>query len=145
MIELLIVLVVRLGLIGLGAPIFLALGAGGIPGLWMARGSPAFFSRRVRSSASRAFALSREAISFFRSARPGPLRFARLRRRLQQLVKLALGEARQRPGIVGCIDGIALEKIELPRPFRPFGSKVQAGTGIEGRSWDFGPRCRRMS
>ncbi|EPX76169.1 TRAP transporter large permease [Salipiger mucosus] len=43
MIEPTIVVVVLLGLIGAGAPIFLALGASGLLGLWMARGSIAFF------------------------------------------------------------------------------------------------------
>ncbi|WP_108485035.1 TRAP transporter large permease [Oceaniglobus ichthyenteri] len=43
MIEPIIVVVSLLGLIGLGAPIFLALGASGLLGLYMARGSLAFF------------------------------------------------------------------------------------------------------
>lgn len=43
MIEPIIVVVLLLGLIGFGAPIFLALGVSGLLGLWMARGSMAFF------------------------------------------------------------------------------------------------------
>ena len=43
MIEPIVVVVTLLGLIGLGAPIFLALGASGLLGLYMARGSMAFF------------------------------------------------------------------------------------------------------
>lgn len=43
MIEPIIVLVVLLGLIGIGAPIFLALGAAGMLGLYMARGAMALF------------------------------------------------------------------------------------------------------
>lgn len=43
MIEPIIVVVLLLGLIALGAPIFLALGAAGLTGLYMARGSMAFF------------------------------------------------------------------------------------------------------
>lgn len=43
MIEPVIVVAALLGLIGLGAPIFLALGAAGLLGLYMARGSIAFF------------------------------------------------------------------------------------------------------
>ena len=43
MIEPLIVVIALIGLIGFGAPIFLALGASGLLGLWMARGSIAFF------------------------------------------------------------------------------------------------------
>ncbi len=43
MIEPIIVVVVLLGLIAVGAPIFLALGASGLLGLYMARGSLAFF------------------------------------------------------------------------------------------------------
>ncbi|TMV04238.1 TRAP transporter large permease [Ruegeria sediminis] len=43
MIEPIIVVAVLLGMIGAGAPIFLALGASGLVGLWMARGSMAFF------------------------------------------------------------------------------------------------------
>lgn len=43
MIEPLIVLAVLLGLIGIGAPIFLALGAAGLLGLYMARGAMALF------------------------------------------------------------------------------------------------------
>lgn len=43
MIEPLIVVVLLLGLILLGAPIFLALGAAGLFGLWMARGAMALF------------------------------------------------------------------------------------------------------
>lgn len=43
MIEPVIVVVVLLGLIAVGAPIFLALGASGLVGLYMARGSLAFF------------------------------------------------------------------------------------------------------
>lgn len=43
MIEPVIVVAVLLGLIGVGAPIFLALGAAGLLGLYMARGSLAFF------------------------------------------------------------------------------------------------------
>ncbi|MBB4303758.1 tripartite ATP-independent transporter DctM subunit [Rhodobium orientis] len=43
MIEPILVGVVLIGLIGMGAPIFLALGAGGLFGLWMARGPLAFF------------------------------------------------------------------------------------------------------
>lgn len=43
MLEPLIVVVVLLALIGVGAPIFLALGASGLVGLYMARGSLAFF------------------------------------------------------------------------------------------------------
>ena len=43
MIEPFIVVVILLGLIGIGAPIFLALGASGLVGLYMARGSLAFF------------------------------------------------------------------------------------------------------
>lgn len=43
MIEPLFVLVILLGLIFLGAPIFLALGAAGLTGLWMARGPIALF------------------------------------------------------------------------------------------------------
>ncbi|MGR3493783.1 TRAP transporter large permease [Citreimonas sp.] len=43
MIEPILVVVVLLGLIGAGAPIFLALGASGLLGLYMARGSLAFF------------------------------------------------------------------------------------------------------
>ncbi|MCW2307149.1 TRAP transporter large permease [Rhodobium gokarnense] len=43
MIEPILVAVVLIGLIGMGAPIFLALGASGLIGLWMARGPLAFF------------------------------------------------------------------------------------------------------
>ena len=43
MIEPIVVVLVLLGLIALGAPIFLALGAAGLIGLYMARGSMAFF------------------------------------------------------------------------------------------------------
>ena len=43
MIEPILVVVALLGLIGAGAPIFLALGASGLLGLWMARGPIAFF------------------------------------------------------------------------------------------------------
>ena len=43
MIEPLIVVAALIGMIGLGAPIFLALGASGLLGLYMARGSLAFF------------------------------------------------------------------------------------------------------
>lgn len=43
MIEPLIVVVILLALIGAGAPIFLALGASGLAGLYMARGGMAFF------------------------------------------------------------------------------------------------------
>ncbi|MEN3794279.1 TRAP transporter large permease [Fulvimarina sp. MAC3] len=43
MIEPIIVVLILLGLITLGAPIFLALGAAGLTGLYMARGSMAFF------------------------------------------------------------------------------------------------------
>ncbi|RAH99139.1 permease [Acuticoccus sediminis] len=43
MIEPIIVVAVMLGLIAIGAPIFLALGASGLLGLYMARGSMAFF------------------------------------------------------------------------------------------------------
>ncbi|OWY17669.1 permease [Thioclava sp. JM3] len=43
MIEPVIVVIALIGLIGIGAPIFLALGASGLLGLWMARGSLAFF------------------------------------------------------------------------------------------------------
>ena len=43
MIEPIVVVVLLLGLIGAGAPIFLALGASGLLGLYMARGSMAFF------------------------------------------------------------------------------------------------------
>lgn len=43
MIEPLIVLGILLGLICMGAPIFLALGAAGLTGLWMARGAMALF------------------------------------------------------------------------------------------------------
>jgi len=43
MIEPLIVVVILLTLIGVGAPIFLALGASGLAGLYMARGGMAFF------------------------------------------------------------------------------------------------------
>ncbi|TCP61859.1 tripartite ATP-independent transporter DctM subunit [Rhodovulum bhavnagarense] len=43
MIEPVIVVIVLVGLIGIGAPIFLALGASGLLGLWMARGPLAFF------------------------------------------------------------------------------------------------------
>jgi C4-dicarboxylate transporter DctM subunit len=43
MIEPIVVVVVLLGLIGVGAPIFLALGASGLLGLYMARGPIAFF------------------------------------------------------------------------------------------------------
>lgn len=43
MIEPLIVVVILLGLIAAGAPIFLALGASGLAGLYMARGTMAFF------------------------------------------------------------------------------------------------------
>ena len=43
MIEPLIVVFILLALIGVGAPIFLALGAAGLSGLFMARGSMAFF------------------------------------------------------------------------------------------------------
>lgn len=43
MIEPLIVVVILLGLIGMGAPIFLGLGAAGLLGLWMARGPMALF------------------------------------------------------------------------------------------------------
>ncbi|MCQ0986968.1 TRAP transporter large permease [Jiella marina] len=43
MIEPIIVVVILLGLIALGAPIFLALGAAGLTGLYMARGAMAFF------------------------------------------------------------------------------------------------------
>ena len=43
MIEPVIVVVVMLGLIAIGAPIFLALGAAGLTGLYMTRGSMAFF------------------------------------------------------------------------------------------------------
>ncbi|EAU43066.1 hypothetical protein FP2506_09491 [Fulvimarina pelagi HTCC2506] len=43
MIEPIIVVLILLGLIALGAPIFLALGAAGLTGLYMARGSMAFF------------------------------------------------------------------------------------------------------
>ncbi len=43
MIEPIIVVVILLGLIAIGAPIFLALGAAGLTGLYMARGSMAFF------------------------------------------------------------------------------------------------------
>jgi C4-dicarboxylate transporter, DctM subunit len=43
MIEPIIVVIMLLGLIGIGAPIFLALGASGLLGLYMARGSIAFF------------------------------------------------------------------------------------------------------
>ena len=43
MIEPVIVVVIMLGLIALGAPIFLALGASGLTGLYMSRGSMAFF------------------------------------------------------------------------------------------------------
>lgn len=43
MIEPVIVVAILLGLIAIGAPIFLALGAAGLTGLYMARGSMAFF------------------------------------------------------------------------------------------------------
>ena len=43
MIEPVLVAVVLIGLIGMGTPIFLALGASGLLGLWMARGPLAFF------------------------------------------------------------------------------------------------------
>lgn len=43
MIEPVIVVIILLGLIALGAPIFLALGAAGLTGLYMARGPMAFF------------------------------------------------------------------------------------------------------
>lgn len=43
MIEPVIVVAIMLGLIAMGAPIFLALGAAGLTGLYMARGSMAFF------------------------------------------------------------------------------------------------------
>ena len=43
MIEPVIVVVVMLALIAIGAPIFLALGAAGLTGLYMTRGSMAFF------------------------------------------------------------------------------------------------------
>ncbi|RBO52415.1 TRAP transporter large permease [Rhodovulum sp. BSW8] len=43
MIEPVLVVVLLIGLIGMGAPIFLALGASGLLGLWMARGPLAFF------------------------------------------------------------------------------------------------------
>lgn len=43
MIEPVIVVIALIGVIGIGAPIFLALGASGLLGLWMARGSLAFF------------------------------------------------------------------------------------------------------
>ena len=62
MIEPLIVVAALIGMIGLGAPIFLALGASGLLGLYMARGSLAFFfapkhgllaSRRLAARTSR--------------------------------------------------------------------------------------------
>lgn len=43
MIEPIIVVVILLAMIAIGAPIFLALGAAGLTGLYMARGSMAFF------------------------------------------------------------------------------------------------------